>query len=221
MNRLLRIAKERRVQIVCRRCRRPGDIESLLKCSGCGRGGIFHRVPCWNEWPEHQPSSGINPVEEIYENNEEPCESTEMMDHIWISHLLDSKIPPDKQKALHRKDLWATWFGVPYFQKSAQLFTYGRLQALLQRHGGLEESKTQYPSLVSVFGDTGGGKSTIIRALIKNAETTEGEFATPVPGSVADLLKSTSSDVHLYADPLSIASSVPLFYAGKSTVKEK
>jgi hypothetical protein len=145
----------------------------------------------------------------------EPCEGTEMADCIWIQSLLESRIPPKIQRSLHRKDLWSTWFGVPYYQQQVKLFTYTRLQNLLQRHGRLEESRNQYPSLVSFFGDTGGGKSTLIRALIRNAGPEAEVFDAPVPGNQADLHKSTSGDVHLYADPLSITTSVPLFYAGE------
>jgi hypothetical protein len=135
-------------------------------------------------------------------------------DSLWVSHLLNSDIPADQQMDFHRKDLWSTWFGVPYYQDIPQLYVYERLQVLVQKHGCPREDESQYPSLVSFFGDTGSGKSTLIRVLIQNSGPGMEEFEVPVSGNAKDMHKSTSSDVHLYADPLSISTSVPLFYAG-------
>lgn len=136
-----------------------------------------------------------------------------MIDYIWIRHLLNSNISDDVQKQLHGKDVWNTWFGVPYYQDKPQLYTYPRLQNLIEQFApsGIND---QFPSLVSFFGDTGGGKSTIIRSLINNAGPNATSFDTPVPGTQSAITQSTSGDVHLYADPISISTEVPLFYAG-------
>jgi hypothetical protein len=147
----------------------------------------------------------------------EPCERTEFSDFVWINRLLDSNVSRRKQRNLHMKDVWATWFGVPYYQSTdsrPQLYTYSRLQNLLQRHT-IGQVGDQYPALVSFYGDTGGGKSTLIRALIRNNAPDDDFFDAPVPGNQVDLNKSTSGDVHLYADPLTINTEGPLFYAGK------
>jgi hypothetical protein len=180
---------------------------SLLVCNGCGRHGIYHKT-CWSKWGDHRTKQSRSAFQ--------PCEKTEMAEFLWISWLLDSDIEPSRQKQLHRKDIWATWFGVPYYQSEPCLFTYPRLETLL-RNGSSSDSlaDAQYPSLISFFGDTGGGKSTLIMALIRNACSENGQdIEAPVPGNWADLHKSTSGDVHMYADPATKSSDVPLFYAG-------
>lgn len=143
------------------------------------------------------------------------CEKVKMSDFAWISWLFNSRVPAEKQKSLHRKDLWTTWFGVPYQQNQPFLFTYPRLQNLLQNGDSPDCPASQFPSLVSFFGDTGGGKSTLIMSLIKNTGEAGQNFEAPVPGNQADLEKSTSGDVHMYADPLSISTKAPIFYVGK------
>jgi hypothetical protein len=137
-----------------------------------------------------------------------------MREYVWISWLLNSKISRYKQKSLHRKDIWATWFGVPYYQDRPCLYTYPRLQTLLQTSGE-DLPAVQYPSVVSFFGDTGGGKSRLIMALIRNAGAQGQDFEVPVPGNQADLEKSTSRDVHIYADPRTLSTEVPLFFVGE------
>lgn len=58
-----------------------------------------------------------------------------------------------------------------------------------------------------------GGKSTLIRALIRNAAANTYDDV-PIPGHHAEKYRSTSGGVHLYCDPRTIDSDVPLLYAG-------
>jgi hypothetical protein len=139
----------------------------------------------------------------------------EMSDFLWIAWLFNPNVSRQKQKSLHRKDIWATWFGVPYYQRDPLLYVYPRLRNLLGSANSSSTSSAQYPSIVSFFGDTGGGKSALIRALICNAGPEGLLTETPVPGTNANLEKSTSGDVHMYADPTSLTSETPLFYVGR------
>ena len=58
-----------------------------------------------------------------------------------------------------------------------------------------------------------GGKSTLIRALIRNAALNFSDEV-PIPGNHAERCRSTSGGVNLYSDPKTIDTHVPLFYAG-------
>jgi len=60
-----------------------------------------------------------------------------------------------------------------------------------------------------------GGKSTLIKALIRNAALNIVDQV-PIPGNHAERYKSTSGGIHLYSDPKTIDTDVPLFYAGVS-----
>lgn len=150
----------------------------------------------------------------------------EWAEYVWVHWLLNSKVSDDQQARLHRDDIWSTWFGVPYYQdcEKPRLHAYPRLQYLLRGRStaSLDDvSSRQYPSLVSFFGDTGGGKSTLIRALIRNAAPGANFYQTPIPGNDLDRAKSTSGDVHLYSDPSTIGTETPIFYAGKQRTEEK
>ncbi|KAM0227446.1 hypothetical protein ACHAP5_012176 [Fusarium lateritium] len=115
--------------------------------------------------------------------------------------------------SLHVDDLWSTWFGVAHERSGhfPQLSIYPRLQTLVDNTA--DRPPRQYPSLISFVGDTGSGKSTLIRALIRMlAPRAQESFQVPVQGTAGDGFDSTSSDVHLFADPHTGATEVPRFF---------
>ena len=188
---------------LCAQCRQQGSPSTLCICPGCN-GRSYHKG-CWDQVVNHQPLEGFPSCDPPVDYNE----------YVWIQHLLDSRVGSQEQVELHKKDIWSTWFGVPHQQDKPYLWVYPTLQYLIDK-ANIEGPQTtdQYPSLVSFFGDTGGGKSSIIRALIRNAALNDTSPA-PVPGNRANKHKSTSGDVHIYADPATINKEVPIFYAGK------
>lgn len=76
----------------------------------------------------------------------------------------------------------------------------------------------RFPQLVSFIGQTGAGKSTLVRMLIDQQErelVSAGMwgFPSPVVGSVSNDNAPTSGDVHLYSDPATYLGRLPILYA--------
>ncbi|QDS77599.1 hypothetical protein FKW77_001922 [Venturia effusa] len=148
--------------------------------------------------------------------------------------------PPVNDRVLAqmcRDDELTSWFGIerssengpPTFQD------YGRLSDLMsatdpvrRRHrnssggnGSQRTRDTRTPSLVSFVGQTGAGKSTLIKLLIDlgpddnvllPSSQTDILFPTPVVGATGGHLP-TSEDVHLYLDPRTANSMSPVLFA--------
>jgi hypothetical protein len=144
------------------------------------------------------------------------CEEVSFSQYVYSTWLLDSRHLVDSTNKLHLRDLQTTWFGVPHDQKDSppKLFVWPRVQSLVSQAS--DQPHDQYPSLVSFVGDTGSGKSTIIKAMIRMlAPNAQKQYPVPVPGTSRDQFISTSSDVHLYADPRTISTETPILMAGR------
>ena len=133
--------------LICFHCRRGGRVNKLCICTGCP-GRTYHKT-CWPVAPLHLPSDGYADV----------CKQpTDFVEYIWINYLLKLQVAPEEQAALHREDMWSSWFNVPNQQDRAQLYVYPRLQWLINNAQALRDDNKaleQFPSLVSFFGETG------------------------------------------------------------------
>ncbi|KAE9983700.1 hypothetical protein BLS_003847 [Venturia inaequalis] len=148
--------------------------------------------------------------------------------------------PPANDRVLAqmcRDDELTSWFGIERLSENGPpIFQdYGRFSDLMSttdpvrrrdrdpsRVGGSQRTRdTRTPSLVSFVGQTGAGKSTLIKLLIDlasddNALLPSSQindlFPTPVVGATGGHLP-TSEDVHLYLDPRTAHSMSPVLFA--------
>lgn len=98
---------------------------------------------------------------------------------------------------------------------------YGRFAQLLSTTAEGWQSSFQHthssrdnrtPSLVSFVGQTGHGKSTLIKLLVDLHVFHTQVFSTPVVGAPG-ATDPTSENVHLYSDPVTATLEAPLLYA--------
>jgi energy-coupling factor transporter ATP-binding protein EcfA2 len=131
--------------------------------------------------------------------------------------ILNPPKSPLEQEALHREDESTTWFGLTRDEDDrVSLQDFGRYAAIMA-DSNPGTNQLRYPQLVSFIGQTGAGKSTLIRMLIKQQETIQrkhgSKFSSPVVGSPAHGNVPTSRDVHLYSDPKTYSSEYPMLLA--------
>ncbi|KAJ8114147.1 hypothetical protein OPT61_g3904 [Boeremia exigua] len=137
-----------------------------------------------------------------------------------VKRLQEILTPPQEhsqQQMLHTEDEDTTWFGmVRNSQNSPAFQNYGRYSAIMADSNS-GEFKSRYPMLVSFIGQTGAGKSTLIKMLIDQQERTSTSqnwtLPSPVAGTSANGNTPTSGDVHLYSDPKTYNTEYPMLYA--------
>ncbi|KAJ2904255.1 putative patatin-like serine protein [Zalerion maritima] len=172
---------------------------NLLFCDGC-----------WPVWVLHGTGAAGNGAKPHEKMNPRVVER--------VKKILE----PELTELEHEKDLSleedTTWFGVTRDEANQPVFQdYGRF-ATLMTEGQSIKSGQKYPQLVSFIGETGAGKSTIVKMLIDRQldAITDPEsrkrFPSPVTSSNNDRLP-TTGDVHLYADPYSYLTRAPVLYA--------
>jgi energy-coupling factor transporter ATP-binding protein EcfA2 len=90
---------------------------------------------------------------------------------------------------------------------------YKRLSSKSSSSGSFCDPAERSPSLISFVGQTGAGKSTLIKLLLESHSSgLSSPESSPVIGVVGKHVP-TSEHVHLYLDPTSSLSQAPLLYA--------
>ncbi|KAL8762431.1 MAG: hypothetical protein Q9184_001559 [Pyrenodesmia sp. 2 TL-2023] len=147
-----------------------------------------------------------------------PHERTDKEIYERLQRILDPPESVSELSLLHQEDESTTWFGIEKGLNGPPVFQdHGRFAALMadtkQPNGGM-----RYPQLVSFVGETGAGKSTLIKMLVSLKEHklpmhADSPFESPVVGSMKHDKSPTSGDVHLYADPETAYTRLPMLYA--------
>lgn len=126
--------------------------------------------------------------------------------------MLAPELTDEARKHLHDRDMSTIWFELSHEAEDQPTFCdYGRYETVIAATADYQpnlfssNSGVRYPSLVSFLGQTGAGKSSLIKLIVDLCEHDGEAFPTPVIGAAGSGL-STSEDVHLYSDPASSTS---------------
>ncbi|RSL40294.1 hypothetical protein CEP54_016151 [Fusarium duplospermum] len=131
--------------------------------------------------------------------------------HKVVSGALYSKLSEDARKELHQNDHDTLWFSIGGRPGSLEFEEFPRFSLILaEHHKQFALTAPSFPRLVSFTGDTGVGKSAIIRLLLEHvwddaarhkARVRGMAIATPIVGQRGYSVP-TSADVHLYRDAM-------------------
>lgn len=197
-----------KVNLKCAGCKKAEQrIKSLVFCRDCSR--CFHRH-CWIDYEDHTPET----------SGGEPCQVYSCLDvHLWMKYLHSPRRDEEELLQQLHQDRPHRWIGIgdkidsvrKHDVSAPKLLLY---TALTKQFTNIDSMPAkQFPRLISFFGDTGKGKSTIIQNLIRNITYSKAKyFDTPVVGAST---KSTSGGIHVYCDPETFQQERPIVYAGK------
>lgn len=181
--------------------------EECYFCWPCD-GTIFCKE-CWENCPPHKKrrmrvtpkSTGL------------PHEKTDPAVAKKIFQTLQSDRDNEEQALLHVKDEDTSWFRAGRDEDNDVVFQdYGHYARLMAEKSA-RSRRVRYHSLVSFVGQTGAGKSSLIRLLIELYAPDGVKTQVPVVGSNLHQDLPTSGDVHLYADPKTFEGDNPILYA--------
>ncbi|KAI0024490.1 FabD/lysophospholipase-like protein [Xylariomycetidae sp. FL0641] len=159
---------------------------------------------CWPKWVLHLPGA--------VGWNGKPHEKSDPMVVRRLRQILEPKRSEHEHENELLEDCDTTWFG---FGRDAMghplLHDHGRFAAIMAETQ-TNETRERHPMLASFIGETGAGKSTLIKLLIDRQDEGSADgskYYSPVTSSNQDRI-STTGDVHLYADPATLYSNEPL-----------
>ncbi|KAL4757187.1 uncharacterized protein BDW70DRAFT_171583 [Aspergillus foveolatus] len=174
------------------------------RCYFCYPCGHVFCDRCWGRSPPHvrkRLQGGI------------PHEKTDPRLAKIIEQTLEVELDEKQQSWMHLKDENSSWFGTMRDDDDDMVFhDHGRFADLMAEMSA-RKRQVRYPGLVSFVGQTGAGKSTVVKLLIELQSISHPETRVPVVGSATNQELPTSGDVHLYSDPVSWATETPILYA--------
>ena len=221
---------------ICFLCRSTIDFQDLRQCSFCGARGKeppyfcvrqCHKADCRRRGCDQHPSCWEAHLPAYLR---EQHQEIDPLPQIYVTAVTYSEPDPVKQRDLHHEDQIAQWFVIKLGatdREQASLCVSDRFRQLCDPGiSGNRWTTSLYPSFVSFIGDTGVGKSTLVRAMIMMGQVEacglrssqddmpesnaiselRGFLATRMHGpvtrtaNIGHLTDPTSSGVHLYKD---------------------
>jgi hypothetical protein len=183
------------------------SVEECYFCWPCD-GTIFCKE-CWDNCPPHKKKR----MRAAHAGAGLPHEKTNPAVARKIFYTLQSDHDSKEQALQHVKDEDTSWFGTGRDEQDDVVFQdFGRYARLMAEKSA-RHRRVRYPALVSFVGQTGAGKSSLIRLLIELHAPAGSKSQVPVVGSNLHQDVPTSGDVHLYADPNTFEGDLPILYA--------
>lgn len=164
---------------------------------------------CWEDCPPHKKRKlGMPRTAGMPHEKSDPSMARKIFETLQADHSIEY------QALLHVQDEDTSWFGTGKDKATGDLVfqDFGRY-ARLMAETSARYRRIRYPALVSFVGQTGAGKSSLIRLLIQAYAPENVQAQVPVVGSTLHVDLPTSGDVHLYADMKTLDGDHPILYA--------
>ncbi|KAK0798267.1 hypothetical protein LTR75_009566 [Friedmanniomyces endolithicus] len=186
----------------CESCEEVG--RSCWYCNWCAK--LFCDT-CWDlQEPHKDQTKGLN---------DSPHEKVRLSVFQMINSVFQPQFSQEEMEGLQSADAASAWFGVQHDGSGkALLCDYGGFDSLMTSISSTRSPETSLsPNLISVIGETGVGKSTLIKLLIDlNAEKAR-KYATPITRNTGHEALTTSTDVHVYLGPHESQTEAPILFA--------
>ncbi|KAF2158446.1 hypothetical protein M409DRAFT_31046 [Zasmidium cellare ATCC 36951] len=200
----------------------PGSQIAMTAATGgiCARTGRLEVSPvgfwiqciesdCWDLQGPHKPSKrGRDGV--AHQKNSRILVQT-------LSPVFEPPHDARETQRLHEDDKFSKWLALVRDDSRFYLEEYDRISQLLPSKHQLAVHSRLRPQIISFVGVTNAGKSTIVKLLIHSGAgvggPSAGSFASPVAGGPSHDTQPTTGDVHLYADPATSETTLPMLFA--------
>ena len=161
---------------MCGRCERLANFRRMRQCSHCGKGQTPEYLCFTCNEPGCSGSDCQHPIcwelhlppDEVMRRRHRPIDP---MAEVFVDAVTYSEDDASEQRKNHQRDRKNQWFFLQYEAQDWEdpqpwLSVTDRFRQLCDpQQAGNRFSASQYPSFVSFIGDTGSGKSTMLRAV--------------------------------------------------------
>lgn len=144
-----------------------GDEDPEFCCTDAKRAATINDASAWYCYACRMTFCKTHWMKEMSHRRKRPGhEKVDAAVAKMIEHTLEVDVSDTEQAELHLMDESASWFGAIHSQDGGVIFRdFGRYAAVVADKS-LAEKRSCYPALISFVGDTGAGKSSLIKLLV-------------------------------------------------------